>query len=244
MSTEILVVEDDPALRNLLRHTAELGGFATREAGSGNDAIALAAEGIGDVVLLDLGLPDYDGRELLIVLRQITDNPILVVSGQGTDRDRVETLDLGADDYIMKPFLPAELLARIRAALRRVTPRQQMEQTLSQAPLQDRLPVTSGPYKLDPFDRSLWLGDKFVTLREGEYRIVSALALPLDRVVSRQELLEILYGHDPPGETRVVEVYISRIRTKLRYLTGGKDVLLTVRGEGWQMISPPATLRP
>jgi two-component system KDP operon response regulator KdpE len=240
MTMEVLVVEDDPNLRSVLSATAEIGGFEAREVGSGSEAISLVSQGIGDVILLDLGLPDYDGRELLIVLRQISDRPILVVSGRGSERERVEALDLGADDFIPKPFLPGELLARIRASLRRYgRPVQADEGQDVQLDTAARLPVKVGPYLLDPFDQSVSVNGGKIRLSDAEYRIFGALAAALEKVVSRPELLAVLYGKHAPASSKIVDVYISRIRSKLRSVRGGQDILVTVPGSGWRLIAPP-----
>lgn len=239
MTMEVLVVEDDPKLRSVLISTAEIGGFNAREAASGSEAISLVSQGVGDVVLLDLGLPDYDGRELLIVLRQLSDRPILVVSGRGSERERVEALDLGADDFIAKPFLPGELLARIRASLRRYG------KASAGAELQDlpsdaaaRLPVSIGPFLMDPFDQSVSFNGGKARFSEAEYRILGVLAAASQGIVSRAELLAALYGERAPSASKIVDVYISRIRAKLRAIPGGQNILLTVPSSGWRLLAP------
>ncbi|WP_106516048.1 response regulator transcription factor [Allosphingosinicella deserti] len=241
---EILVVEDDPKLRSVLSATAQVGGFDTREAESGSQAISLVSQGVGDVVLLDLGLPDYDGRELLIILRQLSDRPILVVSGRGSEQDRIEALDLGADDFIVKPFLPGELLARIRASLRR------HGRPLPEAgdaaeggfDAAGRLPSRLGSYLLDPFDQSVSFNGGKARLSDAEYRIFGALAGAAEAVLSRAELLAILYGEEAPATSKIIDVYISRVRAKLRDIPGGRDVLQTVTGSGWRLLEPPRTV--
>ena len=238
MSAEILLVEDDPALLAILRASTDFGGFSNRPVANGEDAISELEGGGIDAVLLDLGLPDYDGKDLLKKLRSISDVPIIVVSGRGTEADKIEALDLGADDYVAKPFLPGELLARIRAALRRYASRQDRPETGGSADDADRHPTSYGALSLDPLDTSASLHGLKVVLNAAEYQVLRALAAATGTVVSRRQLLEVLYGETPPEDTNVVDVYISRIRAKLRRLPGGEDLLSTVRGQGWRLRMP------
>jgi DNA-binding response OmpR family regulator len=234
VSARILLVEDDPALLAILKASVAYGGYASESASRGEDAVRALEAGQFDVLLLDLGLPDCEGGELLSRLRSFSEIPIIVVSGRGTERDKIEALDLGADDFVAKPFLPGELLARIRAALRRAASR------AAASPAEDpaRTPLRAGALTLDPLDNSAALGTGRAILNGAEFRILQILAGRAGETVSRTDLLAGLYGEAPPAETNVVDVYISRVRAKLRDLPDGEDLLVNVRGQGWRLRVP------
>ncbi|WP_167737305.1 response regulator transcription factor [Sphingomonas parva] len=235
MSARILLVEDDPALLSVLRAAIAFGGFSEESAASGREAIALFERERFDAVLVDLGLPDLDGTEVLLSLRRLSDVPIIVVSGRGGEHDKIALLDLGADDYIAKPFLPGELLARIRAALRRHrasgapgTPRAE----------DDRDPIRAGALTLDPFHRTIGMGAETALLTDGEFTVLKALIQAAGTFVAKETLLRALYcDEEPPAETRIVEVYISNIRRKLRGLCED-ELILNARGRGWKLELP------
>jgi DNA-binding response OmpR family regulator len=232
MTARILLVEDDPALLSILRAAIAFGGFEEESVASGRDAIARFERGQFDAVLIDLGLPDLDGSEVLLSLRKISDVPILVVSGRGAERDKIALLDLGADDYIAKPFLPGELLARLRAALRR---HRAQASAGGPAPADDRQPIRSGPLTLDPFDRSVSANGGGAMLTDGEFTILKTLIKAPGAFVSKDALLRALYCDDePPAETRIVEVYVSNIRRKLRELCD-EEMIINARGRGWKL---------
>jgi two-component system KDP operon response regulator KdpE len=186
-----------------------------------------------DGILMDLGLPDFDGGDLLKILRGMSNVPIIVVSGRGTERDKIEALDMGADDFVAKPFLPGELLARIRAALRRHASADDLPQNNEAAnEASDRQPIQAGILTLDPFDRTAKIGSGEVSLTEAEYKLLKVLVLNANTIVSRATLLEALYGEEV-RETHIVEVLISYVRRKLRPLLGGDDLIVNRRGQGW-----------
>jgi two-component system KDP operon response regulator KdpE len=238
MTAHLLVVEDDPALLSILEASISFGGFTNQSARSGHEAIAMFKGGRFDGILMDLGLPDFDGGDLLKTLRGMSNIPIIVVSGRGTERDKIEALDLGADDFVAKPFLPGELLARIRAALRRnasVDEPQQGANGGSEA--SDRQPIHAGILTLDPFDRTAKVNGGEVSLTEAEYKLLKVLATNANSIVSRAALLEALYGEEA-RETHIVEVLISYVRRKLRPLLNGDDLIVNRRGQGWILRTP------
>ena len=192
-----------------------------------------------DAVLMDLGLPDIEGGVLLQRLREISDLPIIVVSGRGTEQDKVDALDLGADDFVAKPFLPGELLARLRAVLRRSAAfsRDAGTKTLQLVDKEEARPISLGTMKLDPTLRSLEVDGQTVRLTEGEYTILAVLIANPDKAITKAALLEALYGEGDARETKIVDVYISRIRQKLRQL-GRDDVIMNYRGRGWSLTAP------
>lgn len=233
MSARILLVEDDPALLAILKASVAYGGYASESVSRGEDAVRALEAGQFDVLLLDLGLPDCEGGELLSRLRSFSDVPIIVVSGRGTERDKIEALDLGADDFVAKPFLPGELLARVRATLRRAASRHSARAAEDPA----RSPLRVGALTLDPLHNSAALGTGRVTLNAAEFRVLQLLARG-GATVSRTDLLAGLYGDNAPAETNVVDVYISRLRAKLRDLPDAEDLVVNVRGQGWRLRIP------
>ena len=235
MSAHLLVVEDDPALLHMLEAAISYGGYTSQSARSGHDAIALFKNGRFDGILMDLGLPDFDGGELLKRLRALSDLPILVVSGRGSEQDKIAALDAGADDFVPKPFLPGELLARIRAALRRHSQADGTGafQTVASSE-EDGQPIEAGRLTLDPSNRTARLPGGEVPLTDAEYKVLRVLAVNPDRLVSRAKLLEALYGGET-RETHIVEVLISYLRRKLRPLLDGEDIIVNRRGQGWML---------
>ena len=237
MSTRILLVEDDPALLTILEASVAHGGFSSESVHSGAEALEVFRSRPFDAVLIDLGLPDRDGGEVLRELRDASDVPILVVSGRASERDKIEALDRGADDYIPKPFLPGELLARIRSALRRHRGEQgPVEPRAGAAEMRD--PISVGPLILDPLHRSAELRGRRTVLSDAEFKILSALATSPDSVVSKALLLKRLYDSEALEESRIVEVYISNIRRKLRSLDEECEFIFNLRGRGWKLVPP------
>ena len=237
MSARILLVEDDPALLTILQAAMSYGGFKAEAARSGGEAIEAFKNRRFDAVLVDLGLPDLDGTDLLRTLREISDVPILVVSGRDTERDKIDALDRGADDFIPKPFLPGELLARIRSALRRYRSLQERSDEGRIESLDLRDPIEIGPLVLDPFHRTVELSGRKTHLSEAEFKVLATLATSDQDVVSKETLLKRLYDSDALAETRIVEVYISNIRRKLRGISD-VECILNFRGRGWKFVIP------
>jgi DNA-binding response OmpR family regulator len=233
MTARLLVVEDDAALLAMLQAAIAYGGFTSDAVSSGKEAIAAVRRGSYDALLLDLGLPDCEGEDLLPRLRALSELPIIVVSGRGTERDKIEALDLGADDFVAKPFLPGELLARIRAALRRYSTREP-----DGNPRAGRASVGVGALTLDPTGSSVLLAGVKSQLAGAEFQVLRRLAAARGATVSRGELLAELYGDNAPPETNIIDVYMSRLRAKLRELPGGEDLIANVRGQGWRFRVP------
>jgi len=236
MTARILLVEDDPVLLSILTAAIGFGGFSSEAVKTGLEALKAFEKGGFDAVLMDLGLPDMDGGEVLTSLRAISDVPIIVVSGRGSERDKIQALDLGADDYIAKPFLPGEMLARLRAALRRHRRGRAGGEGETAAPADaERMPLRLGRVTLDPLRRSAEAEGHEVNLNETEYKVLSLLARERGNIVGRADVLEALYGESPPKESRIVDVYISNIRKKLGALPGGEELIATYRGRGWMI---------
>ncbi len=217
----VLVVEDDQEIADVLRRTLRQEGHEVRSAGDGEEALAAAAEFMPDLVILDLGLPKLDGVEVLRRLRADDDVPVLILTARTDLDDRVEGLDTGADDYLVKPFERQELLARMRALMRRRPPR-------------GAAALVLGDLRLNPATREVHRGDREIELTAREFELLEFLMRNDRLVVSRERLLEEVWGYDPLAMTNTIDVFISNLRRKLE--EGGEPRLLqTKRGAGYVM---------
>ncbi|MEU9078741.1 response regulator transcription factor [Kitasatospora sp. NPDC048538] len=218
-AVRVLVVEDDAGIARLLVRGLQRAGYAAQTVETGRAALAVTPQ--PDVVLLDLGLPDLDGVEVCHRLRQRGDAAIIVVTARGEESDRVSALDEGADDYLVKPFGLAELLARIRAVLRRTRP---AEPEL----------LRHGVLVVDPRTRRVTVKGKEVALTPKEFDILECLATDPGRVVSRQEILERAWDEHWYGPTKVLDVHVAALRRKL----GVPGLVETVYGRGFRLGEP------
>jgi two-component system response regulator MprA len=220
----VLVVEDDVDIAGALRRSLDKEGYEVRVAGDGE--VALEESGVfePDAVVLDLGLPRLDGVEVCRRLRTAGDVPILILTARDAVEARVEGLDSGADDYLVKPFERDELLARVRALLRRRPPRGSAF-------------LVAGDLRLNPAMREAFRGDRNLDLTAREFELLEHLMRNERIVVSRQALLDEVWGYHPFAETNTVDVFISTLRRKLE--SGGEPrVLHTVRGAGYVLREP------
>jgi two-component system response regulator MprA len=215
----VLVVEDDEDIADVLRRSLRNEGYEVRTSADGIDALDVAAGFVPDLVVLDLGLPRLDGVEVCRQLRADSDVPILMLTARSETEDRVGGLDSGADDYLVKPFERKELLARIRALLRRRPPR-------GAASLQiDGL-------TLNPDTREVRRGEREIELTNREFELLEYLMRNERLVISRERLLDEVWGYDPMAATNTIDVFISNLRRKLE--EGGEQRLLhTKRGAGY-----------
>jgi DNA-binding response OmpR family regulator len=215
----VLVVEDDDAISQVLQRSLRMEGYDVRVAGDGMAALDEAHAFLPDLVILDLGLPKLDGLEVAKTLRETDDVPILVLTARDAVESRVEGLDAGADDYLVKPFERQELLARLRALLRRRPPRGQAA-------------ISVGDLKLNPDTHEVLRGDRALDLTQREFELLEYLMRNERIVVSRQRLLDEVWGYDPFSMTNTIEVFVSNLRRKLE--AGGEPRLLhTIRGAGY-----------
>ena len=217
---QILIIEDDNAIGNLISTTLETQHYQYRRAKNGASGVLEAASCRPDVILLDLGLPDMDGVDIIKKVRTWSNTPIIVISARSEDHDKVESLDAGADDYITKPFAIEELLARIRAALRKRTAAP--EETL----------LTAGPLTMNVDKHQVTMKDQPVELTKKEFDLLRHLLENKGHVLSRETLLDSVWGFDFVGETNSVDVYIRFLRSKLDEAFGFK-LIHTVRGVGY-----------
>jgi two-component system, OmpR family, phosphate regulon response regulator PhoB len=223
MEPLILIVEDEPPLAEMLKYNIESEGFRALVATGGEEALLLVAEESPDLVILDWMLPDLSGIEVCRRLKtgQKTKTlPIIMLTARGEEDDRVRGLDNGADDYVVKPYSPSEMLARIRAVLRRSHP-ELADQTLVYADV-----------KMDLAQHKVLRGEKSVHLGPTEFRLLQALMERPGRVFSREQLLDKAWGRDIYVEIRTVDVHIRRLRKALD-LDGRPDLIRTVRGAGY-----------
>lgn len=216
----ILVVEDEPSLRRQLRERIEREGHTAKASGDGDEGLYLAAEFPFDAAVVDLGLPGLSGLEIIRRLRAGGSRlPILILTARGRWQDKVEGLEAGADDYLAKPFAMEELLARLRALLRRAAGTASRE-------------LRCGPLRLDLDAQKVWIRESAIDLTAYEYRLLEQLAVKRGQVLSKQILADHLYPHDDDRDSNVLEVLIGRLRRKLDP-DGTLNPIETLRGRGY-----------
>jgi two-component system response regulator PrrA len=226
-TADLLVVEDDADVRASLERGLRLSGFAVRSAQDGPGALRAVHERVPDAVVLDLGLPGMDGVAVVSALRAMDhDVPVCVLSARDTVDDRVVGLEAGADDYVVKPFALAELVARLRALLRRGT----KAAPAGTPELGEVLAV--GPLRIDLARRTVHVGERAVDLTKREYELLVVLARNADVVLTRERLLELVWGYDFATDTNVVDVFVGYVRRKLE-ADGTPRLVHTVRGVGF-----------
>ncbi len=219
----VLLVEDDPRVLRLERMVLEKEGFSVVAAGSGEEALEMLAEITPSLIILDVGLPGIDGFTTCSRIREFSQVSIIMVTGKDFNEDKVRGLDLGADDYITKPFSPNELAARVKAALRR--------SVMSNEVAEPRVEV--GELIIDFASNRVLLGNNEVFLSDTEYRLLSYLARNAGRIVTRDQILERIWGEEYVGEDHLLHVTIGRLRLKLEDQTRRPKYILTRRGIGY-----------
>lgn len=224
----VLVVEDEPQVRRFLRASLGAHGYRLVEAEDGAAGVRLAAQYVPDVVLLDLGLPDLDGVEVIRRLRTWSRVPILVLSARGEERRKVEALDAGADDYLTKPFGFAELLARIRVALRHA----------ARPDNGDERSITCGPLSIDLAERRVRLEGAEVRLTPIEYKLLVALARHAGKVVTHRQLLLDVWGPQAGEQTHYLRVYMAHLRRKLEPEPLRRRLFKNEAGVGYRLEAP------
>jgi DNA-binding response OmpR family regulator len=235
-ATRIVVVDDDPDLRDLLIGYLTREGFAVSGAENGRAMDSVLAEAGADLILLDLMLPCEDGLSIARRLRQTSRIPIIMLSARGDDVDRIVGLEVGADDYVAKPFNPRELLARIRAVLRRREPGAAQPGSTEEE-TDDRDTFDFGPYRLDMRTRELLKEGEIVPLTGGELDLLGALAAHPNRVLDRDRLLDLLKGYERSPFDRSIDVQVARLRAKIEPDTKRPRYIRTVWGKGY-MFTP------
>lgn len=224
----ILLVEDDPTLSETLRYNLEREGYRVYTAGDGIQALELARREHPDLLLLDVMLPRLDGFSVCRILRQESDVPILMLTARQDEIDRIAGLELGADDYVSKPFSLGELLARVRAIMRR-SDRQQIG---------SREIFEAGELKLDTGSRRVWRDNIEITLAQKEFDLLACLVRNRGMALSRDVLLERVWGYDFAGDNRTVDVHIRWLREKIEADPSHPTYIQTVRGIGYRFEVP------
>ena len=225
-SRTILVVDDEPRMIEFIRMNLELEGYRVTSAASGYEALRKLAEEIPDLVLLDIMMPEMDGFEVLKGMRETSKVPVIILSVKGEEWDRVRGLDLGADDYITKPFSSRELLSRIKAVLRRV----EMEPP---APKAGQIVVDEN-LTIDFDRRRVMVGGREVALRPTEYRLLYHLVSNAGRVLSHRSLLAKVWGHEYRDEDHYVRLYVTYLRQKIEDDPKRPKYILNERGIGYR----------
>jgi DNA-binding response OmpR family regulator len=223
----ILVVDDEERMVRFIRLNLEHDGFRVTEAFNGNQAINSVRSSLPDLVLLDVMMPDLDGFEVLRIIRETSHVPVIMLTAKGEEDDRVRGLELGADDYITKPFSPRELVSRVRAVLRR---------TETATGTTHGVIDVDEHLKLDFDRREVWLDGELVQLRPTEYRLLYHLVQNAGWVVSHDQLLAKVWGYEYRDEPHYVRLYINYLRKKLEKDPADPKYILTERGVGYRFV--------
>ena len=220
----VVLIEDEPQIRRFLRAALVSQGYRLFEAATGQDGLSEAATRQPDIIILDLGLPDIDGLEVIKRLREWTAVPIIVLSARGQEQDKIGALDAGADDYVSKPFGMAELRSRIRAVLRRAGPRAMDDDVLA-----------VGPLVLDRSRREVTVDGRQVALTFAEFELLVALMIDPGHLLNRLELLRAIWGESAYRDPRGIDVHVRHLREKLEHQPESPRLILTVRGIGYRL---------
>jgi DNA-binding response OmpR family regulator len=219
----VLVVDDEQHIIDLARMYLEQEGFNVEQALDGAEALRKIRDLKPAVIVLDLMLPEIDGWDVCRRTREDSDVPIIMLTARSDDVDKIVGLELGADDYLTKPFNPRELVARVRAILRRY-----------ERSVQPGAALHLGDLTIDPAGREATLGSRALQLRTKEFDLLLTLAQHRGQVLTREQLLDLVWGYDFYGETRTVDVHVAHLRKKL---TGGDVEIETVRGVGYKLVA-------
>ncbi|MDN5343965.1 MAG: two-component system, OmpR family, alkaline phosphatase synthesis response regulator PhoP [Clostridia bacterium] len=220
----VLIVDDEPAILELVAFNLEQAGYATSTASDGAEALEKVAAEKPDLVILDVMLPKVDGFEVCRSIRARGNTPILMLTARKEEVDRVLGLELGADDYLTKPFSPRELVARVRAILRRA----------AESPRQEDETLSVGALSINPASHVVTVKGKPVDLTLKEYQLLQLLAENRGRVFSREALLERLWESEYYGDTRTIDVHIRHLREKIEENPSNPRYIITVRGVGYK----------
>ena len=225
---EILIIEDDPQIRRFLRATLSAEQYRFHEALTAAEGMAQAQARQPDLILLDLGLPDQDGLEVIRSLRQTSQTPIIVLSARGQEKDKIEALDLGADDFVSKPFAVGELLARMRAALRRAA-------TIRDG--SDGTAFRAGDLTVDLDARVVRVSESEVHLTPIEFRLLETLVRHAGKVVTQRQLLVEVWGPQHSEQAQYLRVYMAQLRRKLEADPARPRHLRTEPGVGYRLVA-------
>jgi DNA-binding response OmpR family regulator len=230
MPAKILIVDDEPAVTDLLVYNLRKANYEIRVAIDGRQALELAHKYHPDLILLDVMIPEIDGLDVCRELRKTNTTPIIMITARGEEVDRIVGLELGADDYVCKPFSVRELMARIKAVLRRDRPdgKDQLQPSTFTGP---------GGLKMDLEGRQVTIGDVPLALTRLEFNVLHMLIQNKGRVLTRERMLELAWGYDFAGDTRAVDSTVKRLRAKLRTVASEADSIEAVRGVGYRVVA-------
>ena len=220
--TKILIIDDEPSIHTVISAYLKMEGFDFKSAMDGTSGLSTALSYQPDIIILDVMLPGMDGIELLANLRQESDVYVIMLTARTEETDKIVGLSVGADDYLTKPFSPRELIARIKAALRRIQTTTSM--------ITDSQILNFDHIRIDISARRVWVDEQLIELTSIEFNLLLVLAQHQSMVLTRDQLLEKVWGYDYYGDTRVVDVHIGHIRQKL----GNIDFIETIRGVGYR----------
>jgi two-component system response regulator RegX3 len=223
----ILLVEDEESLAESIRYTLEQEGFTVAVAVDGRKAIERFRSDHPDLVILDLMLPELSGLDVCRLIRQESNVPIVMVTAKDSEADKVAGLELGADDYVTKPFSIRELVSRVRAHLRRA---------LMQEPVATEEMLNAGPIEMDVAKHEVRVGEGLVAFPPKEFELLEAFLRRRGRLLTREFLIEEIWGHDYVGDTKTLDVHVKRIRQKIENDPHDPELLLTVRGLGYKFV--------
>jgi two-component system alkaline phosphatase synthesis response regulator PhoP len=231
VAKKILVVDDDVKIVELVKIYLVRDGYSVLTAYNGNDALRVARESNPDLIVLDIMLPGIDGLEVSRILRSESSIPIILLTAKTTEQDKLLGLDLGADDYVTKPFSPKELAARVRAVLRRLS-----DDNLERGPKE----VKYGELKVNFPKHEAYLSDKLINLTPVEFKLLSVLIREPNVVFSRAQLIEKVLGYDFDGFDRTIDVHILNLRRKLESDSGQPKYIKTIYGTGYKFVGGAA----
>lgn len=225
MGRRVLVVDDEKLIVKGIRFSLEQDGMEVDCAYDGEEALKLARENAYDIILLDIMLPKYDGFEVCQQIREYSDVPIVMLTAKGDDMDKILGLEYGADDYITKPFNILEVKARIKAIIRRTSKRDKDQSS-------DKV-IKKGDMQIDCESRRVVIGDREINLTAKEFDLLELLAMNPNKVYSRENLLNIVWGYEYPGDARTVDVHIRRLREKIEANPSDPKYVYTKWGVGY-----------
>ena len=225
MGWKVLVVDDEKLIVKGIRFSLEQDDMEVDCAYDGEEALKLAAENTYDIILLDVMLPKHDGFEVCRQIREYSDVPIIMLTAKGEDMDKILGLEYGADDYITKPFNILEVKARIKAIIRRTGKKREQKE--------DRNVVVKGEMRIDCESRRVVIGEKEINLTAKEFDLLELLATHPNKVYSRENLLNLVWGYDYPGDARTVDVHIRRLREKIEINPSEPKYVHTKWGVGY-----------
>ena len=218
----VLIIDDEPPIRKLLKVSLSAHGYEVHEAISGAEGVAQAAIVKPDLIILDLGLPDLDGKAVVRRLREWSDIPVLILTVRDQEKEKIDALDAGADDYITKPFSVGELLARMRVSLRRA------------AHAGDEPIIVCGNLSIDLAQRRVLVENQEIKLTPTEYEIMKILAQNSGKVLTHRQLLKAVWGDTYSDDTHYIRVYIGQLRRKIERDDSNPVIIETVRGRGYR----------